>query len=53
MGAQELTRVQSADGEIDFYNDGKHVRREYADGHARHGVIDFVDAGKHVRTEYT
>jgi len=27
MGAQELTRVQSADGVIRFYNDGKHVAR--------------------------
>ena len=36
-------------GEIDFFENGKLVRREYAPTHKCHGEIDLFENGKHVR----
>ena len=39
-------------GKLSFYEDGTHVRTEYAAAHPQHGEIDLIEDGKHVRTEY-
>jgi len=50
VDAEEATFM--AHDEIDFIEDGKIVRSEFAPHHKFHGVIRFIEDGKVVRAEY-
>ena len=45
-------RTETVDDAIKVFAKGKHVRTEFAPGHAMHGQIVFFEDGEHVRTEY-
>ena len=45
-------RTETVDGTIKVFAKGKHVRTEFAPGHAMQGRIKFFNDRKHVRSEF-